>query len=338
MPLKVPQEPTDNWQTPAVEEIAAAANEILGNQSETEPKETEESATPEGKPEQKEQEQKTEEADRTGGEATPTGKPDDEVFQIDGKRYTMEEMREFQQGYLRQQDYTQKTQGLADDRREFEDKQRSEGSTVERVLEQNRQLMDLVKSGRQTPGEEGETGEATTAARPAIDEDRYREITERQDRIEQDGKDREAAARETERNGFIRDQFDATTQGLFDEFKIPEKQQELYKNALLGSGLDAEDPITGELSEASVGKVVRRAFLKLHDQAKTEVQKQTREALDTFKKEPKRKPVQVPPEKPEEKYQSPADQLRRGRRDPWDSQANTREYMERLQERTAPSD
>lgn len=329
MTLKEPQQPEGDW-TPAIEEVVAKANELLAPELQ-EPEVTEKSATPADKPEEG---KPPEEADRTGGEATPTppGKPEDQVILVDGERLTLDEIREFKQGGLRQSDYTRKTQALAEERREYEESRREGESTTTQLLDQNRRLIGMLNP--QNPGEEPEVA---AAAKPPDDE-RYREVTERQDRLEKQIQDREVATSEADRNEFIRDTFDATTRGLFDEFKVPEKEQALYKSALLGSGLTAEDPATGELSEASVSKTVRRTFLKLRDQANTQVTEQVRETLDSFKKEPKQAPVQVPPEKPPTEHLSPADELRRGKRDPWDSQENTREYMERLRESTAPRD
>ena len=45
----------------------------------------------------------------------------DDTVEIGGEKYTLDEIREFKQGYLRQSDYTKKTQELANQRREVED-------------------------------------------------------------------------------------------------------------------------------------------------------------------------------------------------------------------------
>lgn len=45
----------------------------------------------------------------------------DDTIEIGGEKYTLDEIKEFRQGYLRQSDYTRKTQELAKQRREVED-------------------------------------------------------------------------------------------------------------------------------------------------------------------------------------------------------------------------
>lgn len=44
-----------------------------------------------------------------------------EVFEIDGEKYTLEQIREWKQSGLRQQDYTKKTQALAREREQYND-------------------------------------------------------------------------------------------------------------------------------------------------------------------------------------------------------------------------
>ena len=53
------------------------------------------------------------------------------VYELDGEDYTIEQLREFKQGGLRQQDYTKKTTELADNRKAFEARQAQFDQTIQ---------------------------------------------------------------------------------------------------------------------------------------------------------------------------------------------------------------
>jgi hypothetical protein len=55
-----------------------------------------------------------------GGEGTPNGEPEEPSFELDGEKYTLQQLKEFRQGYLRQSDYTKKTQEIANQRKQYE--------------------------------------------------------------------------------------------------------------------------------------------------------------------------------------------------------------------------
>jgi hypothetical protein len=93
--------------------------------AELEEAEVDEEQVQEGEQEVEEAEAKVEGDEEEEAEEQPKGDEadDDHVVEIDGKKVTVKELK---RGFLREADYTRKTQKLADDRRLFE-----EGATVE---------------------------------------------------------------------------------------------------------------------------------------------------------------------------------------------------------------
>ena len=61
----------------------------------------------------------TTEQDTTQGQ--PEGTPEEQFFEIDGERLTPQQIKEYKQGYLRQSDYTKKTQELASQRNQYKE-------------------------------------------------------------------------------------------------------------------------------------------------------------------------------------------------------------------------
>lgn len=77
-----------------------------------------------------------EESSETQEEATTP-----ETINIGGEEYTLDELNEFRQGYLRQSDYTRKTQELAKKRKEYED-----AIEMYEYLKENPYLLDVINT------------------------------------------------------------------------------------------------------------------------------------------------------------------------------------------------
>jgi len=96
------------------------------SETEAEPTETELEAkvTPEEEPEAEDEaiaeSEETEESDETEETEAPEHSDDELFFAIGEREISLKQIKEWEQGNLRQSDYTKKTQTLADERREFE--------------------------------------------------------------------------------------------------------------------------------------------------------------------------------------------------------------------------
>lgn len=83
---------------------------------------------PEGTPvEEVKEEMPVAEEKKEEVETTPTDEVKDEpvlpqTFEIDGEEFSLEQIKEFKKGYMRQSDYTKKTQELARQRKDLEEK------------------------------------------------------------------------------------------------------------------------------------------------------------------------------------------------------------------------
>jgi len=101
------------WEeTTLTEEEQEEFSKLLQEEEKTEEEKTEEvddSGTPEKKEEQPEEKEEVKEEE-----------PEEPVVELDGEKIPVSEVKEWKQGYLRQQDYTKKTQALADARKAIE--------------------------------------------------------------------------------------------------------------------------------------------------------------------------------------------------------------------------
>ena len=80
-----------------------------------------ENVTDETTIEQPEQDTQVEDTSSQSVNTQTTEETVDDTVEIGGERYTLDEIKEFRQGYLRQSDYTKKTQELAKQRGELDD-------------------------------------------------------------------------------------------------------------------------------------------------------------------------------------------------------------------------
>ena len=76
-------------------------------------------------------------------EAQSEESPEPETFEVDGEKYTAEQIKELKEGALRQEDYTRKTQELAELRKKYEGQQGQE-SEYEKYPEDQRESVKFV--------------------------------------------------------------------------------------------------------------------------------------------------------------------------------------------------
>lgn len=139
----------------------------------TEPAETEESVE---LAEQTQAEQETVEADESE-ELSETELPqddDDEDLYVEykGREINLKNIEEWEQGHLRQSDYTRKTQALSDERKQFEREKEAFTATQQKVNENLVKLEAMIKSDQLSSEELAEMRE--------YEPEKYIEYTERQ--------------------------------------------------------------------------------------------------------------------------------------------------------------
>jgi len=102
------------WEeTTLTEEEQEEFSKLLQEEEKTEEEKTEEvddSGTPEKEEEQPKEKEEVKEEE-----------PEEPVVELDGEKIPVSEVKEWKQGYLRQQDYTKKTQALAEERRQLQE-------------------------------------------------------------------------------------------------------------------------------------------------------------------------------------------------------------------------
>lgn len=316
----------DGWDTPTPEETAEAAETVLGDDDTPagdEPEETgkeDDAAADEAKPKAaSDKKAKADAADPAGGEAR-TDDDDDRVFEIDGKKYTADEVREWQLGYMRNRDYTQKRQRESAETR-------GDREILKALIDQNRELASALRaSSGKAEGAEGSEGEpldprvlaAIDANKKAIEDVTQRMETREQERDQ---------ARQDE---VITTAFERSVQAVCEKYGIPKEQRDLYFNYIMNQDPDIVDPETGRVTEQSIFRAVRREFLRHHGGIKKAVDTQVDGKIAGLKKAPANKPVAA---KPPAKKNPNHGLLHKSKRERgWDSDANTTEYMERVNE------
>lgn len=161
---------TQSRAVPELTEQAEPTLELVDN----EPEEVEQEAEASAEVEQPETE------DQTGLEQDQANIQDDteELYVAIGDReISLKDIKEWEQGSLRQSDYTRKTQALAEDRKQFEAKQASIDKKSEQ-LESNIAALEVLVDEFEQSDFDGYTLEELRD----IDPDQYIKVTEKQDK------------------------------------------------------------------------------------------------------------------------------------------------------------
>ena len=265
---KLPENVPDNgWDSPEPAELADRMNARLGQTDEgdtPEPEPAPDDTPAKGTDDEQEPTAKAKdgEADRTGGKADPD--EDDRVFEIDGEKFTADEIREMKLGALRQADYTRKTQQLAEQRR-------SGDEALTQMVEQNRQMMQylLRQAGAAIDPNTGLPVNTEDPGEP-LDPRVARTLEEQNQRLNTLLEARQAeheAAQQGALDDFIIANFDRSLTTLFDKFGVKDQRERaLYRNAIVGADPQTVDPATGEfLGVAGLNRIHKaEKFGNLH--------------------------------------------------------------------------
>lgn len=321
-------EPDNGWDSPEPAELADRMNARLGltdEGAEPEPEPAPDDTPATGTDDEPEPTAKAKDggADRTGGKADPD--EDDRVFEIDGEKFTADEIREMKLGALRQADYTRKTQQLAEQRRNGDE-------ALTQMVEQNRQMMQYLL--RQAGAEiDPNTGLPVNTEEPGepLDPRVARTLEEQNQRLNSLLEARETehqAAQQGALDDFIITNFDRSLTTLFDKYGVKDQRERaLYRNAIVGADPQTVDPATGEVTTRSVYEATRREFLKLHQSAEGASRQRVDKTLAGMKPH---KPAVTPgaaPQKPRQDVGLLRAQ-RRGMPD-WDSEGAINSFLKR---------
>jgi len=326
--------PDDGWDTPTAEEVGEAAEAVLGEEepdgeeaAETGEEEAEEEdpAKP-GKPKPKATTEKAEGADPTGGKATTGEEDDDRVYEIDGKRYTADEIREWQLGYMRNRDYTQKRQREASDTRQ-------DREVLKQLIENQNKLLASIPA-RTDAADESEKPEALDPRVQKAIDDNNRQIAEFTEKLEQ----REVEREQQQQDTFLLNTFGTALDRLAEKYSIPKEQRDLYYHYILNQDPDLVDPATGKVTEQSIFKAVRREFLRHHG-GKQSPEKVVQAAVDGKIATLKANKPQTPRRAIVPKRDPNHGLLHKGKKGrDWDSEANAQEFLEKMNEGLGISD
>ncbi len=251
-----------------------------------------------------------------GGEAAA-----DQTVEIDGEKFTLEQLRELRQAGLRQEDYTRKTQTLADDRRALEAERKTAQQQIERYEA-------ILKGLTQEPEATIDDQDVPPAVRKLLaDRDRkIDQIRTRLEEIREAQETREVEQDQARTNEFIVTHAEAEIRKLMADTKLPDELFTLVRNEIAMRNPDAVDLITRELTEQSVRSAIRREFTAVYgtlDKWKRGISAST---VQNLKKEPPKKPAAAAaPAKPGEPEKKPA-LNRRG----WDSHAAITETVDKM--------
>lgn len=327
------------WGDDVRDRVTRRVNEIMAGDAETEEAEETEVEGDESETEEqpaatpRSQASKGAKSDRKqpAGEDAPETEELEPTFEVDGKVYTLTEVREMRDGNMRQSDYSQKTMALARDREAHAREQQDRKDLNALITRQNDLIDRLVRGGtieRPGQGEEvdPETGLPMGAARD-VHPKTVETMAKLQDEIKElrDGIESREKAREQERfDDYLVSHADREVDRLFRVFKVPAALQPLYRNSIFGADPNVRDG-QGQITPQSIAAAIKREFTRIHGPASKHIQTESRATVDGLRRETPRVPkrsTRPANEKPSE----------RPKAKPWDSEKNADDFIERVAE------
>jgi hypothetical protein len=311
------------WETPTPEEVSAAFDRHMTPEAEQEPEEQPEGGAdqPTGdEPTPGEEDQAAPAGHAKGVKGAQKAAPGPQTYEIDGEQYTAEELAEWRKGYLRQQDYTRKTQHLSE-----------RDKMLDSLIRQNEQFLKAITRQNAPAGTEDEEPLAEAEALPPWAAELQKGFQEVRGYLESE---REAAV-QAQQDEYLMGHFNGALDRLMEENKVPAQLRPLYRSTILFNDPDPVDPVSGQVTPQSIQRAVRREFQKVHAASTQHTKQAIGGAFKNLKKEPRQTatPPQAPGTKPAAKPQA------KGRRYPqWDTEANIAQVMGRLSEVTAPTE
>lgn len=251
----------------AMEEVVERVNEELNSE-----------AADEGKP---------------AGEPAPKPPEEPRMIEIDGEKYSLDDVKAWKSGHLMEADYTRKTQALAAERRAMEARETALQSLLDRY---ESTLKGLTGDGKDEPEEEKLTPEMKRlmSSRDRKIQELTEHILEIRGALEHDKNEAEQARV----NEFIVTTADSTIRALMKEKNVPEPWFDSYRDLIAMRNPDCADPVSGDLSKESISSAIRREFGAVHDRIQRATTAVTKSTLAGLKPEPRK--VAPAPRKAEE--------------------------------------
>jgi hypothetical protein len=193
----------------------------------------------------------------TDSATSETPQPDAQpTVEIDGQKFTLDQVREFRQGYMKDEDYRRKTQELATDRETIASERKALQGIIDRY---EAQLKNLTGSTAEPTADDIELTPALKVLRDNLKKE-IEAVQNEVKSIREERQEREQQAEQVRVDNLIVETADKRIRELMTEHKLPEKAFAVIQKVIAMSDPDLYDPVTKELNEQSVRAAISRQF------------------------------------------------------------------------------